>query len=219
MLTMFLLLFSKTKLQLEYEDIFRFFLILFFLFLMRLYDDIQNAIIDKLKENRIYTEIKAQKKLSVVLGILLIPFLIIFYLYKTELLFYVIGFIVINQILYLILFDLKNFKSYLPLLKYPLVSIALLNGFNWVCLALFVAMVVFELLEDSKFPMEYNYSYPLAILALVLLLPSVLIEYFVLLLFIISITFFIISRKTKWTPYIFLLIFLTTRLIIISYEI
>ncbi len=219
MLSLFLLLFSKTKLHLESEDISRFFLILFFLFLMRLYDDIQNAITDKLKENRIYTEVKARKKLSVVLCILFIPFLIIVSFYKTELFFYVIGFIVINHILYFLLFDLKNFKSYLPLLKYPLVSIALLNGFNWVCLALFIAMVVFELLEDSKFPMEYNYNYPLAIVALVLLLPTVLIEYFVLLFFITSITFFTISRKKKWTPYIFLLLFLTTRLIIISYEI
>jgi len=219
MLTLFVLLFSKENLVFGWEDVLNYFLVFFFLFLMRLYDDLQNAITDSEKKNRIYTETKARKNLNILLAILIIPFVIFTYLCKTELLLYVTAFFVINHVLYLLLFPLRNFKSYLPLLKYPLVSIALLGGFNWICIALFLAMIVFEILEDTEFPIDYIYSYPLAIIAMSLLIPTMHVYYFILLLVVLSITLFLISRKTKELPYLFLLLFLLTRLITISYDI
>jgi hypothetical protein len=219
LLTVFLLLFSKNKLIFDWEDVTHFFMLFFFLFVMRLFDDLQNSITDSHKKNRIYTDRKARKNLSVILALLLIPFLYFVYLFKTELLNYVIAFFLINWLLYLLLFPVRNFKSYLPLLKYPLVCIAFLGEFNWACVALFLAMIVFEILEDAQFPIERKYAYPLAILAMSLLIPSMHLYYFLLLLVMLSLTLFLITRKTKWTPYQFLLLFLLTRLITISYEI
>jgi hypothetical protein len=219
LLTVFLLLFSKNKLIFDWEDVTHFFILFFFLFVMRLFDDLQNSVTDSHKKNRIYTDRKARKNLSVILALLLIPFLCFVYLFKTELLNYVIAFFLINWLLYLLLFPVRNFKSYLPLLKYPLVSIAFLGEFNWACMALFLAMIVFEILEDAQFPIERKYAYPLAILAMSLLIPSMHVYYFLLILVMLSLSLFLITRKTKWTPYQFLLLFLLTRLITISYEI
>lgn len=219
MLTLFLLLFSKNKLHFSTQDVSHFFLILFFLFLMRLYDDLQNAITDSHKENRIYTDSKARKKLSIILVILLVPFLYFVYQFYTELLQYVILFFLINQLLYLFLFPVGNFKSYLPLLKYPLVSIALMGEFDWVCIALFPAMIVFEVLEDAQFPIVKKNVYYIAIIAMSMIFVSLDVKYLILLLFLLPIALLLIARKTKWTPYLFLLLFLITRLITISYEI
>lgn len=218
MLTLFLLLFSKKNLVFSWEDVTHYFLVFFFLFLMRLYDDLQNAIIDIDKENRIYTDSKAQKNLKIALVLLVVPFLLLVYQFKTELLTSIILFFIINHLLYQFLFPVRNIKSYLPLLKYPLISMALLGEFNGVCIALFLALIVFEILEDAQFPIERKYAFPLAIIAMILLIPSMHIYYFILLLVVLSITLSLISRKTKGSPYLFLLIFLFTRLIIISYE-
>lgn len=219
LLTLFLLLFSKNRLHFSPEDISHFFLILFFLFLMRLYDDIQNSITDSHKKNRIYTESKARKNLILVFAILLVPFLYFVIQCKTDLLKYVIIFFLINQLLYLFLFSVHYVKSCLPLLKYPLVSIALLGEYNWACIAIFPAMIVFEILEDAQFPIVKKYVYSIATIAVSLLFLSFDIKYFIILLFTLPLTLVLIARKTKWTPYLFLLMFLLTRLITISYDI
>ncbi len=219
LLTVFLLLFSKNNLLFGWEDISNFFLLFFFLFLMRLYDDLQNSATDREKKNRIYTETKAKKNLNIVLAILLVTFLFFVYQFKTELFKYVILFFLINWLLYLFLYHVSNFKSYLPLLKYPLVSIALLGEFNRACIALFLAMIVFEILEDAQFPIARKYSYPIAIVAMTLLIPTIHKYYFILLLVMLALTFFLIAKKTKWSPYLFLILFLSTQLITISYDI
>jgi hypothetical protein len=219
LLTLFLLLFSKNQLDFGFEDVFPLFLIFFFLFLMRLYDDIQNSISDSNKKNRIYTDSKVRKNLMIAFALLLVPFLYFVYQYKIELVIYVIAFFIINQSLYFFLFPIGNFKSYLPLLKYPLVCIAFSGGYNWACIALFPAMITFETLEDATFPISKKYSYSISIIAMTLLFISLEIKYFILLLFILPLTLFLIARNTKWTPYQFLLLFLITRLINISYDI
>ena len=219
LLTIFLLLFSKSKLIFEWEDVSHFFILFFFLFIIRLFDDLQNSVTDSHKKNRVYTGRKARKKLNIALGLLLIIFLYFVYNYNTELFKYVIAFFLINWLLYLLFFPFRNVKNYLPLLKYPMISIILLEGFNWASMALFLAMIVFEILEDTEFPIDRKYSYPIGIIAISLLIPTLHLYYFILLLCILSLSIFLITRKTKWTPYQFLLLFLITRLITISYEI
>jgi hypothetical protein len=219
MLTLFLLLFSKKNLVFDWEDATNFFLLFFFLFLMRLYDDLQNSNTDSDKKNRIYTDSKARKNLIILLAILLVPFHFLVYQFKAELLLYVIAFLAINHVLYVLLFPLLNFKSYLPLLKYPLMSIALLGESNLACIALFLAMIVFEIIEDTQFPIEIKYAFPFAVISMCLLIPTVHIYYFILLLLVLLITLFLIKRKTKGSPYLFLLLFLLTRLTIITYVI
>lgn len=219
LLVLFLLLFSKSKLVFGLEDVLNFVLLLFFLMIMRLYDDLQNSVTDREKKNRIYTESEARKKLYVALIILILSFLILIFNFKKELLWEIILFFCINHILYLFLFNYRNFRSYLPLLKYPLIFIALYGQFNIVSIALFLAMIVFEILDDIKFPTPEKYSYAIISLTMILLIPNFQIKYLLTLLIILPITFFIISKNSKTTPYLFLLIFLITRLTIISYEI
>lgn len=219
LLTLFLLLFSKNELVFEWEDVSRFLLLLFFLFIMRLIDDLQNSNTDIHKKNRIYTDKIVQKKLSKALVMLLIAFFYLVYNYKTELVKYTLAFFSINWLLYLLLFSIRNFKSYLPLLKYPVVVIVLMSGFNWACVGLFFAMIVFEILEDAEFPIAEKYSYPIAIIAMSLLIPALNVFYLILLLCALTPALILIARKTKWAPYQFLLLFLVTRLIVIYYEI
>lgn len=219
MLTFFLLLFSKSKLVFELEDIYNFGLLLFFLLIMRLYDDLQNSSTDKEKKNRIYTESKARKKLNITLVVLVLSFLLLIFNFKKELLTEVSLFFCANHILYLLLFNYGNSKSYLPLLKYPFIIMALSTQFNVASIALFLAMIVFEILDDIHFPLPKKYSYILSFMALTLMIPTFQIEYLILVLIILFITFFIISKNIQTTPYLFLLFFLITRLTIISYEI
>lgn len=94
-----------------------------------------------------------------------------------------------------------------------------MGEFDWVCIALFPAMIVFEVLEDAQFPIVKKNVYYIAIIAMSMIFVSLDVKYLILLLFLLPIALLLIARKTKWTPYLFLLLFLITRLITISYEI
>ncbi|AOW10364.1 hypothetical protein EM308_13100 [Flavobacterium gilvum] len=218
-LTVFLLLFSKTKLVFGIEDAYNFGLIMFFLLIMRLYDDLQNSVIDSKKIDRIYTNAEAKKRLTFVLMILIFGFLWVLFFYKTVLIKGIILFFCLNHILYLLLFKSRNFKSYLPLLKYPLAFIALQGQFSLVSISLFLSMIVFEILDDFQFPIQKKYCIIFAVLSMLILIPNLKIINLVTLLIVFPIVVFIVLKNIKTAPYLFLLLFLLTRLIFISNEI
>ncbi len=219
LLTLFLLLFSKNKLFFGIADIINFVLILFFLLIMRLYDDLQNSVTDRNKSNRIYTSLESKKKLGYILIILMILYLGALTFFNIELAKKMALFFGVNHVLYLILFHYGNFKSYLPLLKYPLLYIILNGNFDLTSIALFLAMIEFEILDDIDFPLSKKLSYVVACISISLLIPTFNLFYFIVLLFVLAITVFILSKKTKTIPYLFLLLFLLTRITVLFYAI
>ena len=219
LLTFFLLLFSKNKLVFGIADITNFVIILFFLMLMRLYDDLQNWVTDRNKSNRIYTALESKKKLAYILIILIILYLGVLIFFNIELAKKAALFFGINHILYLIFFNYWNFKSYLPLLKYPIIYMALNGHFDLTAIALFLAMIAFEILDDIDFPVSKKLRYAFACISISLLIPKFNLFYFIVLFLALSITVFLLSKKTKTVPYLFLLLFLLTRLTVLFYAI
>lgn len=219
LLTLFLLLFSKNNLIFGIEDVVNFIGLLFFLLIMRLYDDLQNSVADRKKGNRIYTISESKKKLGVVLIILMISYLCVLSFFNLELAKKTALFFGINHVLYLIFYRLYDFKSYLPLLKYPLVFIAINGNFNMTSIALFLAMIVFEILDDIDFSLSKKIGYAIACIAVTLLIPYFNLFFIILLAFILTIIAFIMSRRMQKSSYLFLLLFLLTRLTVLSYAI
>lgn len=219
LLTLFLLLVSKNKLVFGIADITNFVIILFFLLIMRLYDDLQNSVTDRNKSNRIYTSLESKKKLEYVLIILMISYLCIVSFFNIELAKKTALFFVVNHVLYIILYNFGNFKSYLPLLKYPLLFIIFNGSIDLTSMALFLAMIEFEILDDIDFPLSKKLSYAFGCISISLLIPKFNLFYFIVLLVVLSITVFILSKKTKTVPYLFLLLFLLTRITVLFYAI
>lgn len=158
--------------------------VLFFLFTMRLFDDLASAKIDSEEANRDYTNDVTKKELQTILiisQIVLISILAFFDMERAVNLFF---FLVFNTILYYLLFNVSKFRHFLPLLKYPFV-IYILNlepSFNLI--AVYVAFVIFEMLEDPLFPNYLLTNYKAAI------------------------------PDKKIIPYLFLLLFLLTQIIL-----
>ena len=94
-------------------------------------------------------------------------------------------FFVVTHLLYITLFNKSKFRYFLPLLKYPFVVYLLNFDFSVRILGVYIAFIVFEMLEDQLFPgyllSKYNST----------------------------------KLNKKYIPYLFILFFLITHLIII----
>lgn len=158
--------------------------VLFFLFIMRLFDDLASAKIDSEKVSRDYTNEATKKELQIILIISQIVLILIIAFFDTERVMNLLLFFILNTILYCILFNVSKFRYFLPLLKYPFV-IYIINiepSFNLI--VVYGAFVIFEMLEDPLFPNYLLTNYKAAI------------------------------PHKKIIPYLFLLFFLLTQIIL-----
>jgi len=158
--------------------------VLFFLFIMRLFDDLASAKIDSGKVNRDYTNEVTKKELQIILIISQIVLISILAFFDTERAVNLFLFWVVNTILYYFLFNVSKFRYFLPLLKYPLIIYILNLEQSFNLIAVYGAFVIFEMLEDPLFPSYLLTNYKAAI------------------------------PDKKIIPYLFLLFFLLTQIIL-----
>ena len=202
-----------------------FVLLIAFLFVFRLYDDLLQSRNDEGKPDRIYTEAAARKTLLYFLIALLGVLLCIALLISAYQAFLLFCFITINHLLYLLLIDNKTASGFLPLLKYPFVYVLLqfsdlsapVIGAQLVfhATSLFLAFVAFESMEDKTFPVPIKYSYVLQILSFALILVGKVNGISILSFSLLS------SLSMVWTffrmkayPYMYLLFFLAFKIMI-----
>lgn len=135
--------------------------VFFILWSFRLYDDVMQWQNDEAFEDRIYTGKNSRSKLifPLVVSLLFVPFITVdppYFQLASGWLY----FIIINHVLYKV-FVHSAFGSFiLPLLKYPLIYVYLIysctvvEDFAWEillsALAVFFAMVLYDLLEDRE---------------------------------------------------------------------
>jgi hypothetical protein len=224
-LGIFLYFFSRPVSVFNGRSLVSFVLLIAFLFVFRLYDDLLQSRNDKAKPDRNYTEPAAGKILLYYLIAFLGVLLCIAIFISVYFAFLLVCFITINHLLYLSLINNKTAAGLLPLLKYPFVymllqfsdlSVPVIEA-RLVALAisLFLAFVAFESMEDKTFPVPIKYSYVLQIISCVLILVwkvnGMSILYFSLLLSLSMVwTFF----RMKAHPYMYLLCFLAFRIMI-----
>ncbi len=174
-LGIFIFFFSRPVSVLNVRSFVSFVLLIAFLFIFRLYDDLLQSRNDKGKPDRNYTETAARKTLLYVLIAFLGIFLCIAILISVYPAFLLFCFMTINHLLYLLLINNKTASGLLPLLKYPFAYILLQfsdlsapdMGVQLVVLAisLFFAFVAFDTMEDKTFPVPIKYSYVFQILS------------------------------------------------------
>lgn len=158
--------------------------VLFFLFIMRLFDDLASAKIDSEKAKRDYTNEVTKKELQIILIISQMILLAILAFFDSERAVNLFLFLVVNTILYYSLFHVSNFRYFLPLLKYPFIIYILNLEPTFNLIAVYGAFVIFEMLEDPLFPNYLLTNYNVAI------------------------------PEKKIVPYLFLLFFLLTQIIL-----
>lgn len=178
-LGVFIFLFSRPVSAFNVRSFVSFVLLIAFLFVFRLYDDLLQARNDEGKQHRNYTETSARKTLLYFLIAFLGILLCIAIFISVYLAFLLFCFIAINHLLYLLLINNKTVSGFLPLLKYPFVFFLLqfsdlsapVIGAQLVfhAIALFFAFVAFESMEDKIFPVPIKYSYVLQILSFALI--------------------------------------------------
>lgn len=214
-LSFYILLFSKAVFEFGLEDALRFFLILFFLLVMRLYDDLQSASIDQGKPNRIYTDPAVAKELTFVLiGLLLLLTMALALIDRTIALYYIL-FLTANHVLYLLSLNRNGIRYFLPVLKYPVLIWAISRQLNFTLPAVFFAVLVSEAIEDRQFPIHGSFVYLLAVIAFVLLsIESPLHSAWIVALFF-MISVIVIFIRFKYSHYIFLTLFLVCRLTVL----
>ncbi len=224
-LGIFVFFFSRPVSVFNVRSLVSFVLLIAFLFVFRLYDDLLQARNDKGKPDRDYTEPAARKTLLyfliAFLGILLCIAIFIS-VYSAFLLF---CFITINHLLYLLLINNKTASGLLPLLKYPFVYILLQFSdlsapvigaqHAFFAISLFFAFVAFESMEDKTFPIKIKYSYVLQVLSFALIFVWKVNGFSIL-----SFTL-LLSLSMVWTvfrmkahPYMYLLCFLISKIVI-----
>jgi hypothetical protein len=188
LVSLFMIALSLKDFSISSAELYSFPFVLFFLLTMRLFDDLAIAEIDEGKENRSYTTVTTKKELEkiLILAQLILFVSLAFFDLKRALL--LLLFFAANHILYIYLFAKAKFRYFLPLLKYPFVVYILTFDFSFWTLTIYIAFMVFEMLEDQLFP-----GYLLA-------------RY--------NITIF----NKKYIPYLFLLFFLLTHLVKIYYN-
>jgi hypothetical protein len=158
--------------------------VLFFLFIMRLFDDLASAKIDSDKARRDYTNEVIKKELQIILIISQIVLILFLAFFDTERARNLFIFLVVNSILYYLLFNVLKFRYFLPLLKYPFIIYILNLEPTFNLIAVYGAFVIFEMLEDPLFPNYLLTNYNVAI------------------------------PEKKMVPYVFLLFFLLTQIIL-----
>ena len=173
-------LYSRPVSKLSVASTFCFVFVIAFLLVFRLYDDILQVPNDIGKPDRSYTDSSSRKTLS----IYLIVFLILLLIFACYLSWYLASvlflFIAFNHVLYLLLVNNKTAAGFLPLVKYPFVYVVLqfsgLSGlslnasFLFPAIALFVAFVAFESMDDRTFPVRAKYSSVLQISSFAIIL-------------------------------------------------
>jgi hypothetical protein len=224
-LGIFLYFFSRPVSVFNVRSLVSFVLLIAFLFVFRLYDDLLQSRNDKGKPNRNYTEHATRKILLYYLITFLVLLVCVAIFISVYFAFLLFCFITVNHLLYLLLINNKTAAGLLPLLKYPFVYLLLqltdlsapVIGAQLVALAisLFFAFVAFESMEDETFPVPIKYSYVLQILAFALILVwkvnGIGILSFSLLLSLSMVwTFF----RMKAHPYMYLLCFLVFKIMI-----
>src|SRR5829696_5005976 len=124
-LGIFLYFFSRPVSVFNVRSLVSFVLLIAFLFVFRLYDDLLQSRNDKGKPDRNYTEPAARKILLYYLIAFLGTLLCIAIFISVYFAFLLVCFITINHLLYLLLINNKTASGLLPLLKYPFVYILL----------------------------------------------------------------------------------------------
>lgn len=123
--------------------------VILFLFIMRLFDDLASAEIDKGKENRSYTTMTTKKELQkylVTAQLILLSTLAIFDIKRAM---YLLSFFILNHFLYYVLFDISKFRYFLPLLKYPFIIFLLSLKLSYILVLVYCAVVLFEIMTDK----------------------------------------------------------------------
>lgn len=224
-LGIFIFLFSRPTPEFKVGSFISFVLLIVFLLVFRLYDDLLQANNDQGKPNRSYTDPVVRKTLFYYLICFFCLLLGIAFYISNYLASFLFCFITINHLLYLLFITNKTAAGLLPLLKYPFVFIllqfsdfsALTIGQHLVfpALSLFLSFVAFESMEDKTFPIRIKYSYFLQVFSFILILAGKVnglsfLTFFLLL----SLSLVWNFLKMKTYPYLYLLCFLVFRIII-----
>lgn len=150
--SLFLILLSLQELKISQFHVLSLPFVFLFLIVMRLFDDIASAEVDKAKENRIYTTVCVKnelKRVLIALHLILLGVLSIFDIQRALLL---LLFFALNQLLYSFLFKRAKCRYFLPLFKYPFVVFLLNFELSYQLVAVYFAFVIFEMLDDKTFP-------------------------------------------------------------------
>lgn len=119
---------------------------------MRLFDDLANATFDSQKENRDYTNEQNNKTLQILLSTFQLALVLILAFFDTKRTVYLVFFLIGNTLLYKLLFNVSKFRYFLPLLKYPFIIYILNLETSYNLITIYSAFVIFEMLEDPSFP-------------------------------------------------------------------
>ncbi len=154
LVTLFLVALSLQEFHLSKFHILSFPFVLFFLLNMRLFDDLANVEFDANKENRAYTNPIHQQDLKKLLIAGNLILLITLFLFSQQRALYLFLFLLLNQFFYAFFIKVGNFRYFLPLLKYPFVIFLLNLSYSYTISEVFIAFIVFEILDDKTFPGE-----------------------------------------------------------------
>ena len=222
-LGVFTFLYSQAVSQLNVGSIVWFAFLIAFMLVFRLYDDLLQGPNDIGKPDRDYTEATTRKTLSYHLIILFVFLLIFAFFISWYLACILFCFITINHVFYVFWVSNKNAAGFLPLVKYPFIFVvqqlfdtsASNPGAPLVfpAIALPIAFVAFESMEDTTFPIAEKYSSVLQVLSFVILL----IGKFNGTVFLVGAVLLSVSLawgflRAKPSPYLYLVFFLLFRL-------
>ena len=171
----FLMVLSFTSKQVDIAHVPLFGFLLPILVLLRLYDDLMQKEYDAAKPNRAYLRPEYYQKLVKVLVGSSLIFLVVFSLYDPMYSAVILGFVVVNHLLYVLLLRWPIGAWILPLFKYPMLYVcaqcafwdAMGEDFNLnllllSSLSIFLAFIAFDLMDENK----VSIYWPLCIQAL-----------------------------------------------------
>lgn len=227
-LAIYLILYSKNTVEISEVDFILFPFALVFLFIMRLYDDLWNESNDS-EKGRVYSNKDSAKNLKGVLCLTLFVFLSSVFICDWRIGIITTVFFMINHLLYFFFFTFKGLSQLLPLLKYAVLTFVLSLHYNttfifdgltlFPFLALFFAFIVFEILDDVDFYFKRNFILIFLLIPYLLLFANNYPRFLHWEILIISLTSIALSfMPNRTTPYVFLIMFLGTRIILL-YEI
>lgn len=147
-----LIVLSLKDFSVSYFELYSFPFVLFFLLILRLFDDLASAKTDKGKENRAYTNQATKNELEPILILAQLILLIAISSFDVKRALFLLLFFVAIHLLYLTLYNIAKFRYFLPLLKYPFVVYLLNFDHSFHILVVYIAFIVFEMLEDHLFP-------------------------------------------------------------------
>lgn len=222
-LGVFIFLYSQPVSRLNVDSIVWFAFLIAFILVFRLYDDLLQAPNDIGKPDRDYTEATTRKTLLYHLIVLFAALLIFAFFISWCLACILFCFMAINHIFYVFWVNNKTAAGFLPLVKYPFIFV-LQQLFDtsrsnpgaallFPAIAMLIAFVAFESMEDTTFPIAEKYSSVLQVFSFVILLigkfnGTVLLVGAGLL----SISLAWSFLRTKPSPYLYLVLFLIFRL-------